>query len=68
MIVVKEIQLNRFRNTAFVKAYADTKSEVLADATIEGLPDGITIEEGSALYTANLEVAIMQSNGQWKWS
>ena len=30
MIVVKEIQLNRFRNTAFVKAYADTKSEVLA--------------------------------------
>lgn len=70
MIVVKDIKINKFKspNTALCTVYADTKSEVTANATIENLPDDVEIEEGSTLYTADLDVAVMKSDGTWKWS
>lgn len=67
MIVVKEIKENIFTKKAQCTIYADTKAEVVPGAPIKNMPEGYEIEEGSTLYTASLEVAIMQSNGEWKW-
>lgn len=67
MIVAKEVKENIFTKKAQCTVYADTKEEVVPGALIKNLPEGYEIEEGSALYTAGLEVAIMQSNGEWKW-
>ena len=68
MIIVKEIKANTFTKTAECTVYADTKAEVIPGATISNLPDGYTIAAGSQLYTAALDIAVMQSDGTWKWS
>lgn len=67
-IVVKKCIKNRWTKKAQCEVYADTKEEVTDDATYEGLPDGYTIAEDSMLKTASLDIAIMQTNGEWKWA
>lgn len=71
MIVAKRINLVENNNEIRkydVDLYADTKSEVTPGASIKGLPTDAQIAEGSTIYTAALDVAVMQSNGTWKWS
>lgn len=51
-----------------VDLYSDTKSEVTPGAPIKGLPADAQIVEGSTIYTASLDVGVMKSDGNWKWS
>lgn len=67
MIKVKEIKRGDNFHSFDVSLYADTKEEVTPNATIDGLPDGATIEPGSTVYTAALEVGVYQSDGTVKW-
>ena len=67
MIRVTSIKENHITNTAFVSLFADTKSEVTSEAEILGLPEGITIEQGSSVITASGELAFMKSDGTWNW-
>lgn len=55
------------RNSYLIKAFADTKEEVVPGATYVGLPEGATIEMGSTMTTAKLEIAKMKSDGTWNW-
>ena len=55
------------QNSYRVKLFADTKSEVIDGAKIDGFPEGATIEIGSTCVTAGADVAFMKSNGQWNW-
>ena len=66
-IVVKKCTKNKWTHKAQCEVYADTKGEVTEGATYIGLPEGYTIAEDSILKTASLDIAIMQTNGQWKW-
>lgn len=68
MIRVKELRATDREGTYEISAFADTKEEVNAGGKFIGLPDGANIESGSSIYTAALDVGIMQSNGTWKWS
>ena len=67
MVKVTEIKLNSTNMTAEVSLFADTKSEVLPNMTIQGMPDGYTIAQGSDVITASAEMAFMKSDGQWSW-
>lgn len=67
MIVVKEISINQWSKKADCDIFADTKSEVTPSAEIVGLPNGVTIAEGSSLMTADGELAFMKSDGTWNW-
>ncbi len=50
-----------------ISAFADTKSEVTANAHYEGLPEGASIMFGSSIMTAEGDVGFMKSNGSWNW-
>lgn len=56
-------------HTYKIVAFADTKDEVdttpLADYV--GMPKNATVEMGSMLYTADVDVAFMKSDGEWNW-
>ena len=54
-------------NSYQIEAFADTKEEVTDGATFVGLPEGATIEMGSSIITANLEIAFKKSDGTWNW-
>ena len=61
------IELNPGTMEADVFLMSDTKAEVTSAATIVGMPKGYTIAPFSKLMTASKELAIMQSDGTWKW-
>lgn len=67
MIVVQKLELNPANNTAKASLFADTKSEVTSEATIEGLPDGYALSIGSSVMTAAAEIAFLKSDGTWSW-
>lgn len=48
-----------------VELYADTKEEVTPDMEVVGLYRQIS--PGSTVYTATGEVAIYNSNKEWRW-
>lgn len=54
-------------NKVQVKAFADTKEEVTAEATFVGLPDGFVMMPESRVVTAAGEVALLKSDGTWSW-
>lgn len=45
--------------------YADSKDEVVAGMTVEGA--GRPLAAGSSAYTADGDVAILNSAGEWRW-
>ena len=57
-------------NTYKVLLFSDTKDEVESTPLedIMGLPENANIEFGSIIYTANLDVALMASDGNWVWN
>ena len=67
MVKVTDIKLNSSDMTAEVSLFADTKSEVIPNMVIKGMPEGYTIAQGSDVMTAKAEMAFMQSTGQWSW-
>ena len=67
MIKVTSIKLDPNTKTADVSLFSDTKSEVLPDAKISGLPDGYSISAGSSVLTSSGELAFMKSDGSWNW-
>lgn len=50
-----------------VVLFADQKTDVSNDMTVEGLPDGFTIPWGSKVITADGEVGYLKSSGTWNW-
>jgi len=54
-------------NSWLISAFADTKEEVVPGATFVGLPENATIEMGSTVTTASMDIAKMKSNGSWNW-
>lgn len=52
---------------AVVELFADTKIEVTSDMEIRDFPPGYEIEMGSILTTGDFNVAVMGSDGIWKW-
>ena len=67
MIVVKEYTNNNNPLKWNATLYADTKSEVTTSNVNAALPDGVTLEPGSVVYTAALESAVYKSDGTWAW-
>jgi hypothetical protein len=68
MIIVQEIKnTDGVVNSFKVALFSDTRDEVTPSATIEGLPEGATIEMGSTCLTASGELGFMKSNGEWNW-
>lgn len=72
MIIVTSIDVKKYENghprAAIISASADSKASVTSGEEFVGLPEGCEILLGSTIYTAALDVAVMQSNGTWKWS
>lgn len=66
--VMKLVNSDSDSNTYRVELFADTKSELIPEATIVGLPTGASIEMGSSCVTANAEIAFMKSDGTWNWA
>ncbi len=54
-------------DTYMVKAFADTKEEVTAQAEFVGFPPGGTMAPGSSVVTAKGEVAFLKSDGTFNW-
>ena len=67
MIKVTSSKSNPLTGKFMVSLFSDTKSEVTSSATIEGLPSGAEIDQGSNVITASGEVAFMKSDGTWNW-
>lgn len=67
MIKVTSSKINSITKEATVSLFSDTKSEVTSSAEIIGLPDDVTIAQGSSVITAYGEVAFMKSDGTWNW-
>lgn len=71
MIVAQEVKVMERTNgqptKAIVSAFADTKTEVTSEIEIEGVPDGCALVAGSSMLTANGDVALMKSTGEWNW-
>lgn len=54
-------------NSAQITAFADNKADVGGSMSIIGLPEGLTLSMGSAIFTAAGEVAFLKSDGTWNW-
>lgn len=69
MIKVTEINPGILNNQVVVSLFSDTKEEVATTSTedIVGFPVGKDIETGSAVITANADIAFMKSDGTWNW-
>lgn len=61
------IDNNAALHKAVVELFADTKIEVTSDMEIRDFPPGYEIEMGSILTTGDFNVAVMGSDGIWKW-
>lgn len=51
--------------------FADTKEEVPATGALtepDGMSDDVALDAASILYTASLEVAVLDSSDNWHWS
>lgn len=67
MIIVKEHTNGNDPLKWNATLYADTKTEATAAATAAALPDGITLEPGSVIYTADLQTGVFKSDNSWEW-
>lgn len=65
--VESKINTDSDENSFKIEAFADTKEEVVPGATFVGLPKNAKIEMGSVVRTADLDIAYMQSTGNWHW-
>lgn len=63
LVAIKGPNINE--TDCVVEIYADSKAEVTADMVVEGLER--TIAPGSVCYTADGNVAIYKSTGEWSW-
>ena len=45
--------------------FADTKTEV--PSTGSETINGIELDPGSIIYTANLDIGVLKSNDEWEW-
>lgn len=63
LVVIKGPNTND--TDSVVEIYADTKSEVTPDMVVEGLNRAIA--PGSMCYTADGQIAIYTSTGEWSW-
>ena len=61
------IELNTQTMKATTSLFADAKSDVTAQMTVVGLPEGYTLDAGCDVMTAKGEVAFMKSDGTWNW-
>lgn len=68
MIIAKSVEYDHVGKKATGSFFADTKSEVLPNATIKGLPEGYTVGVSSSMMTAAGELAFMKSDGNWNWT
>ena len=64
---VNEITLNPKNKTAKISLFVDDKSDVSDDMTVDGMPEGYTIEESSTVVTSNADFAFRRSDGTWNW-
>ena len=67
MIVVKEYTNNNNPSKWDATLYADTKAEVTTANVDAALPDYVTLEPGSVVFTASLDTAVYKSDGTWAW-
>ena len=50
-----------------IRAFADTKEEVIPGAEFHNLPEGAVIQPGSTVVTADGDLAFRKSDGTWNW-
>jgi len=67
MVFVKGFEKHYNTKTVEVELFADEKSEITDDITIDGMPKNYTIEPGSSAMTANGEIAFRKSDNTWNW-
>lgn len=52
---------------AVVKLFADAKEDITDNMTIEGMPDGYSLDAESWVITAEGDIGILKSTGVWNW-
>ena len=52
---------------AVVKLFADAKEDITDDMTIEGMPEGYSLDAESWVITAEGDIGILNSAGEWNW-
>ena len=52
---------------ATVKLFADAKEDITDDMEIEGMPSGYTLDAESWVITAEGDIGILKSTGEWNW-
>ena len=67
--VTKISNVNELTKKVTSELFADTKAEM---STVEpdeiiGFPKGYTLDFGSSVTTAALDIGMMQSDGTWNW-
>ena len=67
MVQVTNISFNHDTKTAKVSLFADSKSDITSGMTINGVPEGYTLEMGSSALTADKDFGFLDSTGQWHW-
>ena len=72
MLKVLKIEKNVIEDGVVTKSYgyiyADSKSEVVDGATVEGLGDIGLMATGSICITSDFEVGMKTSSGTWSWA
>lgn len=64
---VTDMKLDPVKKEATVSLFADARGDVSPSMTVDGLPDGYTVAQGSSVLTASAEIAFMKSDGTWSW-
>lgn len=64
---VTDMKLDPVKKEAQVSLFADARGDVSPSMTVDGLPDGYTVAQGSSVLTASAEIAFMKSDGTWNW-
>lgn len=67
MVQVTNISFNHDMKTAKVSLFADSKSDITSGMTLNGVPEGYTLEMGSSALTADKDFGFLDSTGQWHW-
>ena len=67
--VTKLVSVDEQTKKATVDLFSDTKAEMetTTPGDIIGFPKGYTIDFGSSVTTAALDIGMMQSDGTWNW-
>ena len=67
MIKVLKLSVNSVLKEVQVELFADTQSEVTNNLTLDQIPDGYSIAQGSSVITASADFAFRKSDGTWSW-